>query len=286
MYLTAENKQDKYAVIEVLELDQEHFIEYREDMRKNAIKYTEQITPNTNEHPLLLVVGNDGEDGVIVDFSEQGRNLVPVFIPDALPQLESFIKTVADYCIEQGIMNTKSEEWKISCEELCRHFDNTNITKNNLFGKYLENILEQSDEVVFVMFSDKSIEIQYDMEYCNKNTAEKIPLKVKDLMRCELSSIHLCHIDEDHDLATIEDLNVNTLTEAGKKAWSDVLNARVTSIYSGYYGIQIGVDGCDVERVKDFSYMLAGHCLSEDYDKWVNSESDAPKSEPEMRGAE
>lgn len=89
-------------------------------------------------------------------------------------------------------------------------------------------------------------------------------LTLKELMKCNLSEIHLCDIDEDHELATIEELNLNTLTDEGKKAWADVLDSEVTSIYTGYYGLQIGVSGCGAERLSEFSFMLAGHCSAED----------------------
>ena len=65
----------------------------------------------------------------------------------------------------------------------------------------------------------------------------------------------------------------DTLTEDGRREWSDVLSARVTSIYAGSYGVQIGVIGCPAERLRDFSFMLAGHCSEKDYDRWINSDS-------------
>ena len=40
----------------------------------------------------------------------------------------------------------------------------------------------------------------------------------------------------------------DTLTEDGRREWSDVLNAKVTSIYEGHYGVQIGLTGCPAER--------------------------------------
>jgi len=65
-------------------------------------------------------------------------------------------------------------------------------------------------------------------------------MNLYSLMRCNLEDVHLCHVDEDHDLATVVELNRNTLTEDGKREWADVLNAKVTSIYEGSYGVQTG----------------------------------------------
>ena len=62
-----------------------------------------------------------------------------------------------------------------------------------------------------------------------------------------------------------------------------VLNAKVTSIYEGHYGVQIGLTGCPAERLRDFSFMLAGHCPVEDYDRWVNSgEQEQAQTEPKQ----
>ena len=90
------------------------------------------------------------------------------------------------------------------------------------------------------------------------------------LMSCGLEDVHLVDTDEEHDLATIVELNQGTLSVAGRSAWNDVLSAQVEGIYNGYYGTQIAVSGCDPQRLADFSFMLAGHCDAEDYDTWVN----------------
>ena len=45
------------------------------------------------------------------------------------------------------------------------------------------------------------------------------------------------------------------------------LNAKVTSIYEGHYGVQIGLTGYPAERLRDFSFMLAGHCPVKGYDR-------------------
>ena len=58
-----------------------------------------------------------------------------------------------------------------------------------------------------------------------------------------------------------------TLTEDGRREWSDVLSAKVPSIYEGNNRVQIGLTGYPAERLRDFSFMLAGHCPVEGYDR-------------------
>ena len=85
-------------------------------------------------------------------------------------------------------------------------------------------------------------------------------LTLGDLIQSvKLSSVHLVHDEAEIDLATVEDLSDAMLTSEGKEAWSDVLNAKVTEIYNGYYGIQIQCSGVDEQRLADFSQALAGN---------------------------
>ena len=75
----------------------------------------------------------------------------------------------------------------------------------------------------------------------------------------------------------------NTHITLTRREWSDVLNAKVTSIYEGHYGVQIGLTGYPAERLRDFSFMLAGHCPVEGYDRWVNSgEQEQAQTEPKQ----
>jgi len=100
--------------------------------------------------------------------------------------------------------------------------------------------------------------------------------KLKDLLRIPLQDIHLVHSDEDIEFATIEELKSDTLTEAGREEWADVLNASVVRIFDGIYGVQVECCGVDPQRISSFSFMLAGQCSSQDYEKWVTHELEAP----------
>ena len=59
------------------------------------------------------------------------------------------------------------------------------------------------------------------------------------LMRCSLENVHIVDSDVEHDLATIVELNQNTLTDEGKREWSDILGVKVIRIFDGIYGTQI-----------------------------------------------
>ncbi|HHV13022.1 MAG TPA: hypothetical protein GXX75_22370 [Clostridiales bacterium] len=102
-------------------------------------------------------------------------------------------------------------------------------------------------------------------------------LKLKDLMSISLQDIHLVHIDEEIELATVCELKSDTLTLEGREEWADVLNADVVRIFNGIYGVQVECSGVKAQRLSDFSLMLAGHCPAQDYEKWVAQEPEAPE---------
>ena len=91
-----------------------------------------------------------------------------------------------------------------------------------------------------------------------------------ELMGCNLENIHIVDADVEHDLATIVELNQDTLTDEGKREWSDVLGAKITRIFDGIYGTQIEVTGCEPERLEAFSKMLAGEYTLSESERWLN----------------
>lgn len=104
-----------------------------------------------------------------------------------------------------------------------------------------------------------------------------------NLMQGRLEDVHFCHCDEEIELATVVELDSNTLTEKGKADWADVLNAKVQRIYEGSYGTQIDLSDVDPSRLSDFSFMLAGQCSAAKYDEWVaDISSQSPKPDMNM----
>ncbi|WP_434311200.1 hypothetical protein [Hominifimenecus sp. rT4P-3] len=271
MHIKKENKS--YLITEVLTLGGEAYEAYRDRLKIVTFDPAKERSPAT-EHLFLLTLGEDYEDGVIVDLSEKAYEGIPAIIPDAREQLENHIRLLADYCVREGVDNTKDGKWSVSYDELYYHFDSTTITSRNGMGRLLREELQQKEEINELIMTEDCIEMTYHMEYCQNCRQGGIEgaMSLFALMGCNLYDVHLCDSDEDHELATVSELNQDTLTEDGKREWSDVLNAKVTSIYEGAYGVQIGLTGCPANRLRDFSYMLAGHCSEKDYECWVNQD--------------
>ncbi len=101
-----------------------------------------------------------------------------------------------------------------------------------------------------------------------------------ELMSCNLRDVHLVDAEEEHELATVVELNQNTLTAAGKAAWKDVLNAEVTSTFNGFYGYTVALSGASPQRIRDFSFMLAGYCTESQYNEWVSDEPEKVMANP------
>lgn len=272
MHITTEDRKE-YLITEVLQLDGSAYENYRNRIRNLPDSLKAENAPNV-EQLFLLVVGDGCKDGVIADFSGRAYEGIPAFVSDARTQLEDHVRRLADYCVREGVDNTEDGKWSVSYDELYYHFDSTTITSRNGMGRLLREELQQKEEINELIMTEDCIEMTYHMEYCQncQQGGIKGAMSLFALMGCNLYDVHLCDSDEDHELATVVELNQDTLTEDGKHEWSDVLNAKVTSIYEGAYGVQIGLTGCPAERLRDFSFMLAGHCSEKDYDRWVKQD--------------
>lgn len=272
MHITTKD-QKEYLITEVLQLDGSAYENYRNRIRNLPDSSKSEYAPSV-EQLFLLVVGDGCKDGVIADFSGRAYEGIPAVVPEAKEQLEDHVRRLADYCVREGVDNTEDGKWSVSYDELYYHFDSTTITSRNGMGRLLREELQQKEEINELIMTEDCIEMTYHMEYCQncQQGGIKGAMSLFALMGCNLYDVHLCDSDEDHELATVVELNQDTLTEDGKHEWSDVLNAKVTSIYEGAYGVQIGLTGCPAERLRDFSFMLAGHCSEKDYDRWVKQD--------------
>lgn len=106
---------------------------------------------------------------------------------------------------------------------------------------------------------------------------------LRELLCIRWEELHLVHSDVEIMPATISELERNTLTDAGKEAWVDVLDARVKRVYQGIYGLQIELSGARPSRVQGFSEMLAGYCSQKNYEKWVAEPIETSEGSPQMK---
>jgi len=218
----------------------------------------------------LLIMGENRDDAVAIDSSGASYARYSALIPNAKEFVHSQITSLADEIIKDGTQNTENGSWCVSFDEIKEHFDVT-VTPNNGIGTLLLEELQQREEVAEVIATEDCLETTYYLDHCPacQDGSERLQT-LMSMLGCNFEDVHLCDCDEEHDLATISELNENTLTDKGKDAWADILSAKVNRIYQGYYGLQLELSGCDPHRLEDFSMMLAGNCSAEDYSEWVN----------------
>lgn len=216
-----------------------------------------------------------------------GRNTIHSagFLSNGTELIRNRINNMADYiCDLARVPGRKKDTLDYSLNKLS-HLFKTNVTADNGVGELLAAELKSRDEITDVILNEDCLEMNLALNYGQE--ALDTPgewMNLAGLIGCNLHDVHLLHDSEEHDLATIVDLTPGTLTEQGKQDWADVLAAKVENISHGYYGTQIDLSGCDAERIRDFSYMLAGQCSVSDYDKWVRDGS-LHESQPEETDA-
>ncbi len=202
------------------------------------------------------------------------------FIPQVRVAVNDHIKKLTDYCVSEGTQHTENGQWSVSYEELYHHFG-ANITDQNGNGKLLEEALRQREEVNELIMTEDCIEIAYHMEYCEccQEGGVKGTMSLLSLMGCNLYDVHLEHEAHGFEFQDISSLNKNTLTEEGKKEWSDVLQSEVENIRPQADKLCVRLTNCDPFRVLAFTEMMNGQCDAEDYDKWVQRDTEQTQDE-------
>ena len=264
-----EIRTDDCKIEAVVVLDAEEF----EDFRRRLFVARDFIADNRDYMYLdrngishcLLVLGEGQQDGILVDSGLSQHAKFTSFLPNAVDFMKKQIKMMADELL-------RNVETEIDFKSISDKFDVT-VTADNGIGQMLIDELRGRNELANVEVNHNSIEL---------TRVENAPVEVDDrhlmtlfmLMGCNLENVHIVDADVEHDLATIVELNQDTLTDEGKREWSDVLGAKVTRISDGIYGTQIEVTGCEPERLEAFSKMLAGECTLSESERWLNPVAD------------
>ena len=272
---TSIDELDDFTVEMVVVLPHEQYRRFSENLLEDndfiADVTSELGTDEFGRCRCLLVLDEEQDGGILVHSSGYTYARYSAYYPCAKTQLKDEIRDVADSIIKGRFGQSEKGTWIIGFDDIKEHFDLT-VTPNNGIGTLLLEELESREEISEIVATEDCIQITSYLDQVPENTSPEEKMKTLfSLMGCGLEDVHLVDCDEDHDLATIVELNENTLTEEGKRDWADVLGAKVERIFVGVYGLQVAVSGCDPQRLCDFSYMLAGYVSEKDYDRWVNT---------------
>ena len=230
----------------------------------------------------LLVLGEGQTDGILVEAEGSTYARYSALLPNGRDFMKNQIRMMADELIKEGTAHTENGSWVIGFDEISQHFDTT-VTPTNGIGQMLIDELQSRDEISAVIATEDCIEMTTYLENAPIDADEDHLMTLFSLMGCNLEDVHIVDDDVEHDLATIVELNQDTLTEEGKREWADVLGAKVKRIFEGYYGTQIAVTGCDPERLEAFSKMLAGECTLSESNRWLNPAIDDEPFELKMQ---
>lgn len=230
----------------------------------------------------LLVLSEGQTDGILVEAEGSTYARYSALLPNGRDFMQNQIRMMADELIKEGTAHTENGSWVIGFDEISQHFDTT-VTPTNGIGQMLIDELQSRDEISAVIATEDCIEMTTYIENAPIDADEDHLMTLFSLMGCNLEDVHIVDDDVEHDLATIVELNQDTLTEEGKREWADVLGAKVKRIFEGYYGTQIAVTGCDPERLEAFSKMLAGECTLSESNRWLNPTIDDEPFELKMQ---
>ena len=273
---------DDFAVTAVHTLSHEAFETFSDTLleRKDFIaeRTRELRVDEMGRCCCLLVLDEEENDGILVHSAGFDYARYTSYYPNAKTHLKNEIRQVAEDIAKGRFGEEKGGEWIVDFDDIKEHFDLT-VTPNNGIGSLLLEELRNRSEIDEVVAFDDAFQIKA----CMPQISESPFMTLFSLMECGLEDVHLVDRDEEHELATIVELNQDTLTEQGIRDWADVLGAKVERIYEGDYGVQIEVSGCDAQRVAEFSFMLAGYVSNSQYDRWVNQSHEEGESDAIQR---
>lgn len=247
----------------------------------------------------LLVTGEGRSDGLLVESEGYDYARYAAYVPEAtvlaspaLRELNNRMNSAVKYMVAIGTKNTTQGNWRIGFDELAQR---TGFEHDFNSVDTLMDMLREQEAVADAELLEDGIEVKYHLGFCpnyESQPEEDVPESIqpkgsrptlRDLIQIPMEDIHLLHSDEEIEPATIVELSAHTLTDTGKEAWADVLDAKVCRIYQGIYGLQMELEGVKPSRLQSFSTMLAGCCSEEIYEKWVAQPKESLVPSPKMK---
>ena len=242
----------------------------------------------------MLVTGEGYRDGVLVEADGYPYARYASYVPDAtalcydsLSKVNGILAKAVEEIVEEGTNMTTTGNWMTDRSKV-ETLLGGGQSENPRLWKLMQDMLRERQEVSLVDCVEEGFDIFYYLDFSPNYIPEegeaavqeagadvKSPL-LKDILCARWENIHLVHTEVDNMPHTITELDSGTLTEAGKKVWADVLNAKVERVYQGLYGLQMELSGVKPGRLEAFSGMLGGYCSEQEYETWVNE----PEREP------
>ncbi|MEQ2594357.1 DUF6329 domain-containing protein [[Clostridium] symbiosum] len=247
----------------------------------------------------MLVTGEGYRDGVLVEAEGYPYARYASYVPDAtalcyesLSKVNEILAKAVEEIIEEGTNMTTTGNWTADRSQV-ETLLGEGQSENPYLWNLLKDMLSERTEISLVDRVDEGFDIYYYLDFCpnyipeeeaafQESGADVESPRLKDILCARWENIHLVHTEVDNVPHTIAELDSRTLTEAGKKVWADVLNAKVERVYQGFYGLQMELSGVKPSRLDAFAGMLGGYCSVQEYETWVN-EPDGETVRPQLK---
>lgn len=143
-----------------------------------------------------------------------------------------------DMCFGDG-----RADFSVSISEgICCYEETANEAANE--GKFLPLVIEDKMMRKLTEYPEQAL--------LSKSNAK---LKLGELIKTPLmNSVYLVHDTADIGFVPVGGMSLGKISDEVRSEWADVLDADVTKIYMGAYGIYIELANVDPERLSEFQY--------------------------------
>ena len=186
----SEIDEEHCLVTDIIELSEREYASlYQNLLRERGFfaKRSDMESFIDGQRCCVLVLGEDQEDGILLDTQGRTTAYLSSFIPNARTIVKNHIRHLADYIVSEGTEHTEDGKWSNTYDELYYHFG-ASITDTNGNGKLLLEELQQREETTEVIMTEDCIEIAYHLQYC-QNCGDE-PLDVVSLIGCNIQDEH------------------------------------------------------------------------------------------------
>ena len=256
--------------VRLVTLPAEEFQDFLDDPHRDDRWVTEPCYEDEHGRRVYrgaLILGEGRSDGIFT--YDEGKHFA--YLPGARAVVDAILDQAADRIIREGTENTTEGNWCYSFTELYEQMGLVVEAGNGIDTMLLEK-LEQRPEAAEVALTDECFDVCFYLDYC-KNLREleeadtsqqdgtsvqsaAPAVRLRELLALGLADrgVYLVHASTDVGWVPASDLA--QLSERGKTAFGGILDARVTAIRPGPYGMELVLDEVDPRLLAQYDQTL------------------------------
>lgn len=252
----------------VIELDAASF----ENLLHRPLDDQPQITAHKSlmccgngvEH-CVLFLGEASQDGVLVNSEGYDWARYAAFIPSARMIVNATLDQAIERMVKEGAENTHEGNWRFYFNELYEQMGLV-VTPDNGFGTMLMDRLALRPEIADVEFTEDCFNMVYHLSNCKNFSAgsgtesqkEMEPaIHLRDLVTLGLPDHDVYLVHQTADVGFIPAADLAALSDQGKERFAALLDARVSSIKQGAYGVEVELSGIEPELLTRYDQAVA-----------------------------